>query len=441
VGILGKRDFDSSPVLNSLISKGTDSQNLIPESSDLTNPQGVRWSSLYDNAVAFSGIMSDISGMKFLYSKDLATVTNQAMPALDSIVTSVYRTFFEHDDPIAGTWLDSNGNVKWDVVSKVAQVVIYNKLNKVESDTDNIEYLEANNFSPGFSPKPGVPYLVFKDLRTTKTKTDRTRFIHIKMTPKKITKTHPYYNTIAQAYSAVQIIEELTQIKYGTRAFSDFIQRAGLSPEQKQAFLTKTAGLNPTEQQKEMAENIAGIKSFFTINPETKAIEQKTGMDLAAYLSLYTNKPDQLAEAINRLMPLIFKAKSVTYAGTLKEAQEKLKQVKLEQGELGENFVIENSIQQAERDTTDSDKRVWLIMDKTTNKPYREWQMSVASSPLQTTVNALAKANKKINGIQIRVNKKSNKRNIVTGKSILSSETTGVDFYQEWRSYLASDEF
>jgi hypothetical protein len=57
--------------------------------------------------------------------------------------------------------------------------------------------------------------------------------------------------------------------------------------------------------------------------------------------------------------------------------------------------------------------------------------MSIATSPLQSTINAIAKSNRKINGVQIRVTKKASNRSIITGKSILSVETTGAEFYQK----------
>lgn len=57
--------------------------------------------------------------------------------------------------------------------------------------------------------------------------------------------------------------------------------------------------------------------------------------------------------------------------------------------------------------------------------------MSIATSPLQSTINAIAKSNRKINGVQIRVTKKAGNRSIITGKSILSVETTGAEFYQK----------
>lgn len=358
VGILGQRDFADSSALSSLLSKGINTENIIPESVNFSNNEGVNWSPLFNSAIAFEGTLSSAETMKFHYSKPLNEASTQKKNIFDSIVQSVYSTFFEHEDPIGGKWIDSNNKINWNVVSKVANVVIYSKLSKIETDTDNVEYFGKNKLNPGFTPKEGIPYLVFKDVRTTKNKGERTRFIHVKLTPRKITKDHPYYNTLASAHSAITIIEALTGIKYGTRAFSDLFQKTALNDEQKKAYLQIVGGANPTQAQIQSADAIAGIKSFFFIDPDTKAIIRRPGTDLSSFLSLFTDQPDQLGDAVTKLMPLLYKAKSVIYGGTKKEAQEKLKQVRQEQGELGENFVIESAVEESQRDSEDDNRRV-----------------------------------------------------------------------------------
>lgn len=417
IGVLGEQDLydpTTGPVIKQLFDSNKDSSRWLPKTTVISNSEtGFDLSSRIQASEienAFAGELAQITSVKFLY--DYTTPDFSSSMAEDLL--KFHDAFFtEQGFSPATPWFDKDLNPIWNNIAKVAKIAIYAKgTNSTKEDVNTVTWVENNQVSPNFVPKPGVPYLVITDPRTTTSTQAKPTHIYIRLQANKINNTSTQYQTIQKVDDILEKIEKTSNIAYGTEMFEDMVD---------------------------------DLKQYYEVVLEEgrSIIKLKSGVELTEKVQPYLADPagtDVLASSVTELMNQFFAPINETYVAAKDKAEKFLETLKQREGEAGQNLKLEQ--------IAESNK--YRIVDISNGAAHKDWVLSSASSPFQRVINALAKSNRKVDGINIRVSKLmptgATRRGqapvyttLRTGKSILSKQVAKGEFYKPWVEFLVNE--
>lgn len=375
------------------------------------------------------------AGRNLTYTYDLTdqdTFNNLQDPITDAL-TKWYKGFYTKAGGGRGVkpliqWFNAKGEINWPVVKRYVRVAIFSE-GSINSEDPNT-LLHASNQNPNYIPKKGVPYLVITNPNTLKGK-NVAHTQYIRLQPRPMTSSHPYYKTIEGATELFTTVERIlskykSDLVLGTSTFNQMLKdlRNIVAVDGNNVVPKQSA----QEQGMVMNNGVLNLRGYSKLGVEmTKVTEEDH------------------AELSKALVELATKYLYGSKFGEMRYTEEQAKAIADESEGAWKKEKLNVK-------TEDPDARVWRVLinaadvktqeeaGETPAKMYQKGhRISSETGPLTRALNAVAKANAKINDITIRVKKwNKNKQQVVSAKSIMAMDESTGQFYKAYRSYLIS---